>query len=80
MPGAVSSGVRITDFMVLLKNKAAGDGFSPAGIKLQRELVLEHGRIYPIDDFDNKKREKINLPSMPTSCEVVKELFRKHLS
>ena len=70
-------GVSITDFMVVLKNMAVKEGFAPEGIKLQREFIMEHGRIYPIDDFDNKKREKADLPSLPTSCEVVNVLFRK---
>jgi heterodisulfide reductase subunit C len=68
-------GVSITEFMTLLKNMAVKEGTMPAGIKAQRDLVKGEGRIYPIDDFDNKKRGKINLPALPTTCEVVKELF-----
>ncbi len=68
-------GVSITELMTLLKNMAVEEGYAPAGIKVQRELVTGQGRIYPIDDFDNKKRDKIGLPPLPTSCEVVKELF-----
>jgi heterodisulfide reductase subunit C len=47
----------------------------PAGIRAQLDLVKGGGRIYPIDDFDNKKRAKIDLPAVPTTCEVVKDLF-----
>ena len=69
-------GVCITDFMNLLKNIAIKEGYNaPAGIKAQRDIVKTEGRIYPLDDFDNKKRAKINLPVLPTTCEVVKELF-----
>lgn len=68
-------GVSITEFMTLLKNMAVKEGHAPSGIRTQRELVTTQGRIYPIDDFDNKKRNKIGLPSLPTSCEVIKELF-----
>jgi heterodisulfide reductase subunit C len=67
--------VRITDFLVLMKNLAVQEGKAPHGIKAQKDLVLTHGRIYPLDDFDNKKRQKIDLPKLPTSCEVLKELF-----
>jgi len=70
-------GVCITEFMTLLKNIAIKEGHAPAGIKAQRDLVSEHGRIYPLDDFDNKKRNKIDLPSLPTTCDVVKLLFPK---
>ena len=68
-------GVSITELMTLLKNMAVREGHVHPGIKAQRDLVTGQGRIYPIDDFDNKKRSKIGLPSLPTSCEVVKILF-----
>lgn len=69
-------GVSITEFMTLLKNVAIREGYDPpAGIKAQRDIVKSEGRIYPLDDFDNKKRTKIDLPPLPTTCEVVKDLF-----
>ncbi len=68
-------GVRITEFMTLLKNMAEMEGHVPAGVKTQKEIITGQGRIYAIDDFDNKKRNKIDLPSIPTTCEVVKVLF-----
>lgn len=68
-------GVSITEFMTLLKNMAVKEGHVPPGIRAQRDLVTSQGRIYPIDDFDNKKRNKIDLPSLPISCDAVKDLF-----
>ena len=69
-------GVSITEFMTLLKNIAISEGYEPpAGIKAQRDIVKTEGRIYPLDDFDNKKRAKIDLPALPTTCDVVKMLF-----
>ncbi len=68
-------GVSITEFMTLLKNLAVKEGHMPAGIRAQRDLIKGEGRIYPIDDFDNKKRNKAGLPPIPTSCEVVHKLF-----
>ena len=68
-------GVSITEFMTLLKNMAIKEGHAPSGIKTQLEIIKTEGRIYPIDDFDNKKREKVNLPPLPTSCDVVKDLL-----
>jgi heterodisulfide reductase subunit C2 len=68
--------VRITDFLTLLKNMAHKEGHSPQGIRAQEDLVLTNGRIYPLDDFDNKKRQKIDLPLLPTSCGVLEALFR----
>ena len=68
-------GVSITDFMTLLKNMAIKEGHAPAGIRAQLKLVKGEGRIYPIDDFDNKKRNKAGLPPLPTSYDAIKELF-----
>ena len=68
-------GVSITEFMTLLKNMAIREGHAPKGIRVQRDIIKGEGRIYPIDEFDNKKRGKIGLPPLPTTCEVVKELF-----
>ena len=67
--------VRITDILTTLKNMASEEGHAPAGIRAQQELVKGNGRIYPLDDFDNKKRKKVDLPSLPTTCEVVTDLF-----
>ena len=68
-------GVRITEFMTLLKNFAVKEGAIPAGIRAQRDIIKSEGRIYPIDDFDNKKRGKVGLPLLPTTCVAVKKLF-----
>jgi heterodisulfide reductase subunit C len=61
--------------MTLLKNLAVKEGNMPAGIRAQRDIIKGEGRIYPIDDFDNKKRGKVGLPPIPTSCKVVTKLF-----
>ncbi len=68
-------GVSITEFMILLKNLAIKEGHAPPGIKAQWDLVTKQGRIYPLDDFDNKKRKKAGLPELPTECDVIKALF-----
>jgi heterodisulfide reductase subunit C len=70
-------GVRITELMTLLKNMAVKEGYAPAGIWTQMKLVKGEGRIYPIDDFDNKKRDKAGLPRLSTSCGEIKELFQQ---
>ena len=68
-------GVSITEFMTLLKNLDVKAGNMPQGIRAQRDTIKGEGRIYPIDDFDNKKRAKAALPPIPTSCAVVEKLF-----
>lgn len=68
-------GVRITDFITMLKNLAVLEGHAPQGVRAQVDIIEEHSRIYPIDDFDNKKRNKIGLPSLPTQSDVARRFF-----
>ncbi len=68
-------GVRITEFITLLKNKAVQAGHMPTGIRAQQDVVKKEGRIYPLDDFDNKKRKKAGLPVLPTHCDTAGRLF-----
>jgi heterodisulfide reductase subunit C len=67
--------VRITDILTQLKNMAVREGYAPTGVRAQLDLVKGNGRIYPLDDFDNKKRGKVDLPALPTTCDVVQDLF-----
>jgi len=68
-------GVSITEFMTLLKNMALEAGHAPPGVRAQREIICQGGRVYPLDDFDNKKRKKVGLPELPTKCKAIKDLF-----
>ena len=68
-------GVSITELMIVLKNMAFKEGNIPQGVRMQLDRIREQGRIYAIDDFDNKKRVKADLPALPTSCEDLKVLL-----
>lgn len=70
-------GVKITDFIISLKNMAVQEGNAPAGIRAQEDLIINNGKIYPLDDFDNKKRVKIDLPELPTTYDSVRMLFQE---
>ena len=68
-------GVEIASVLRALRNMAVKEGHAPTGVRAQLDLIKTHGRIYPLDDFDNKKRKKINLPTLPTSCKAMKDLL-----
>ena len=70
-------GVKIPDLMTALKNHGLKTGHAPREVRLQMNIIKDNGRIYPIDEFDNKKRGKLSLPSLPTSCETVSTLFNQ---
>jgi len=67
--------IRITDLITLLKNMAVKQGHIPQGVQAQMDIIGEHSRIYPIDDFDNKKRNKLDLPSLPTHSDTARVLW-----
>jgi|Deesub1362B_J571_1020462.scaffolds.fasta_scaffold04888_5 heterodisulfide reductase subunit C len=64
-------GVRIADLMRALKNLALRSGNMPEGIPMQVNLLREKGTLYPLDEFDNKKRTKAGLPPLPGAHEDV---------
>ncbi|UCD84683.1 MAG: response regulator [Deltaproteobacteria bacterium] len=55
-------GVKFTEVINAIKNIAVREGHIPPSFITQLELIRTHGRLYPIDDFDNKKRKKEGLP------------------
>jgi len=57
-------GIKITDLITLLKNMAFQKGAAPQGVKMQADLIRTQGRLYALDEFDLKKREKANLPAL----------------
>jgi heterodisulfide reductase subunit C len=67
--------VRVTDVMIAIKNCAVSEGHILPAYEMQMELIRSHGRLYEIDEFDNKKREKSGLPAIPRKMEGVKEIF-----
>lgn len=68
--------VRITEVMMALKNLAAKEGHLHPSFAKQAELVETHGRLYEIDEFDNKKRARIGLPPIIMDGKEVKEIFK----
>jgi len=70
-------GVKITDIINHLKNLATREKNIPLGVSTQEKLLKDQGKIYIIDDFDNKKRAKVGLPSLPEMAEEAKKLLKK---
>ncbi|MFQ6067899.1 MAG: 4Fe-4S dicluster domain-containing protein [bacterium] len=68
--------VRITEVMNALKNLAAKEGYLHPSFAKQAELVEMHGRLYEIDEFDNKKRARIGLPPIIMNSKEIEEIFK----
>jgi len=67
-------GVGIPQIMTVLKNMAAQEGYMPPAFGTQVDLIDRFGRLYEIEDFDNRRRERMELPSMP-KCALKRRSF-----
>jgi len=70
-------GVRITDAIVALRNLAVREGHAPSGISMQANLISSQGRLYALDEFDEKKRKKAGLPLLAPEVEGAIKLLEK---
>jgi len=66
--------VRLTDIITALKNIAVREGYIHPAFKEQARLVGTFGRLYEVEDFDNKKREKLGLPPVQKTFSDVGKL------
>jgi len=68
-------GVHITDIMMALRNIAVKEGHIHPSFKEQARLVWTFGRLYEVEDFDNKKRHKMGLPPVKKTLDDVKQVI-----
>lgn len=68
--------VKITELFNVLKNMAAQEGYIHPSHKVQVKLIGGGGRLYEIEEFDNKKRERSNLPKLQPKFEDVPKLLK----
>jgi heterodisulfide reductase subunit C len=66
--------VKITDLMNALKNIAVREGYIPDWLKKQVEILKTNTRLLEIGDFENERRQKINLPSIKVSDRTKQDL------
>jgi len=68
--------VKLIEVMNVLKNMATEEGYAPPALKMQPGLLSKFGRLYEIDEFDNKKREKFSLPKIRMEAKEVEEIIK----
>ena len=67
--------VGVTDLINAVKNIACRKGYVPKSMRLQMELLSKHGRLLEIGDFENKKRDKQQLPLIKEQPDDIKRLI-----
>ena len=67
--------VRISDIMTAVRNIAVKAGYLHPAFRRQLELIDTQGKLYEIDEFDNRRRERAGLPPLPLKNEDTGKLL-----
>lgn len=67
--------VKFTEVINAIKNMAVKEGYIHPAFVAQTDLLTKSSRLYPIDDFDNRKREALGLPKLWTGKGSAAEIF-----
>ena len=55
--------------MTAVRNIAVEEGHIHPSFLRQLELIKTQGKLYEIDEFDNRRRERVGLPPLPMKDE-----------
>lgn len=69
--------VKITELMNALKNIAVKEGHINESMEKLQQIIEEHGRAYPIGEFENKKRARLNLPAIKETPEETRKILER---
>lgn len=70
-------GVSFAEIIVAVKNIAAREGKLHPTFFTQIDLLKQFGRLYELEDFDNKKRVKMGLTELKTTEPEVRAILEK---
>ena len=68
-------GIIVAEVSNAIKNDAVEQGYCPEGYKMQLDLLRKMGRLYEVEDFDLKKRQKLGLPPIDKTIPEVKKIL-----
>ena len=60
----------MSDIMTAVRNIAVKEGHIHPAFLRQVELISTQGKLYEIDEFDNRRRERVGLPHLPLKNEA----------
>ena len=69
--------VKIPELMNALKNIAVREGYLPSAMKAQLDLLASFGRLLEITDFENEKRNDLDLPLLQEKTEEVRIILQR---
>jgi len=59
----------MSDIMTAVRNIAVREGHIHPAVLTQLGLINTQGKLYEIDEFDNRRRERAGLPPLPLKNE-----------
>jgi heterodisulfide reductase subunit C len=62
--------VKLSDIMTAVRNIAVKEGHIHPAYQRQLALINTQGKLYEVDEFDNRRRERAGLPPLPTTNEA----------
>lgn len=68
-------GIRVAELINAIKNYAVDEGYCPDGYRMQLDLLNKMGRLYEVEDFDLKKRERLGLPPIDKTISDVARIL-----
>ena len=68
--------VKVTDLLCAIQNIATINGYMAPALDDKIQLLKEHARTLPLDNFDNKKRSKFNLPSIEEKVDDTAKIIK----
>ena len=69
--------VHIPELMNAIRNIAVREGHVPVALRMQAELLSEHGRLYEITDYENERRSDYGLPPIQERAEDVRRILER---
>lgn len=62
--------VGCAEIITEMRNLAAQEGQAPEAFRMQMDALRKFGRVYEIEEFDNKKRGKMGLAVLETQADL----------
>jgi heterodisulfide reductase subunit C len=69
-------GIMVAEVINAIKNYAVENGYCPEGYKIQVDLLGKMGRLYEVEDFDLKKRQRLGLPLVAKTIPEVAKILK----
>uniref|UniRef100_A0A7C4XJZ8 4Fe-4S dicluster domain-containing protein n=1 Tax=candidate division WOR-3 bacterium TaxID=2052148 RepID=A0A7C4XJZ8_UNCW3 len=68
-------GILVAEVINAIKNYAVKKGYCPDGLRAQLNLLNNYGRLYELEEFDLRKRQRVGLPELAKTIPDVSRIL-----